>query len=377
MAVFFGQLSQEEIIDQMRKHNFYAGPSTLPVPVLEELRDQMVDYDGMGLSLVETSHRSKEYDAVHNAALAGLREHMQLSSDYDILLLGGGATLQFAMIPMNILNEGDHADIVVSGSWAKKAQSDLNLVGSANVIFDGADSAYTTLPSPESVIPSPGARYVQITSNETIGGLQWKSFPNTGSVPLVVDMSSDILSRKVDMGQFGLVFAGAQKNLGPAGVTLVIIRKELLEAGRKDLPAYLSYRTHAKTDSLYNTPPVFCIHALSLVMKWITGQGGMSAIEATNNKKAALLYGVINENPDFFRCPVDPANRSAMNAVFRLPNEEMEAEFIKGAIAEGMLGLKGHRSVGGIRVSMYNALPMQSVAALTDYMKSFATGHGV
>ena len=361
----------------MRKHNFYAGPSTLPLPVLEELRDQMVDYDGMGLSLVETSHRSKEYDAVHSAALAGLRKHLELNSDYDIVLLGGGATLQFAMIPMNFLNEGEHADIVVSGSWAQKAQDDLNMVGSANVLFDGAQFAYTTLPSPKSVTPSPGARYVHITSNETIGGLQWKSFPETGTVPLVVDMSSDILSRKVDMGKFGLAFAGAQKNLGPAGVTLVIIRKDLMETGRKDLPAYLSYRTHAGNDSLYNTPPVFCIHALSLVMNWITDQGGLGAVEETNTKKAGLLYGVINENPDFFRCPVAPANRSTMNAVFRLPTEELEADFIKGATAEGMLGLKGHRSVGGIRVSMYNALPTASVAALTDYMKSFASRHGV
>ena len=361
----------------MRKHNFYAGPSTLPLPVLEELRDQMVDYDGMGLSLVEASHRSKEYDAVHNAALDGLREHLKLSDDYDVLLLGGGATLQFGMIPMNFLSEGEHADIVVSGSWAKKALDDMNAIATANVLFDGADSAYTTLPSPETVKPSSGSRYVHIASNETIGGLQWKSFPKTGDVPLFVDMSSDILSRKVEMGQFGLAFAGAQKNLGPAGVTVVIIRKDLIEQGRKGLPAYLSYRTHADKGSLYNTPPVFCIHALSLVMNWISDQGGIGAIEDTNDKKAALLYGVINENPDFFRCPVDPANRSSMNVVFRLPTEDLESEFIKGAAAEGMVGLKGHRSVGGIRASLYNALPILSVEALTQYMTSFASGHGV
>ena len=361
----------------MRKHNFYAGPSTLPIPVLEELRDQIADYQGMGLSLIETSHRSKEYDAVHSAALAGLRAHLELSDDYDVLLLGGGATMQFGMIPLNFLGSGDHADIVVSGSWAQKAHDDLNMVGKANVLFDGAELAYTTLPAPESIVPSPGAKYVHITSNETIGGLQWKSFPQTGDVPLVVDMSSDILSRKLDIRQFGLAFAGAQKNLGPAGVTLVIIRRDMIEAGRKELPAYLSYRTHAKKDSLYNTPPVFCIYALSLVMKWITDQGGLSAIEATNNEKAGLLYGVIDENPDFFRCPVSRENRSTMNAVFRLPTEELEAQFVKGATEEGMLGLKGHRSVGGIRVSMYNALPMASIETLTGYMRSFAANHGV
>lgn len=361
----------------MRKHNFYAGPSTLPVPVLEELRDQMVDYKGMGLSLVETSHRSKEYDAVHNSALEGLRSHLGLTDDYEVMLLGGGATLQFGMIPMNFLRKGEHADIVLSGSWSKKAYADMKAVGNANVIFDGEEGEYTTLPDAQSILPSDGARYVHIASNETIGGVQFKSFPDTGSVPLVADMSSDILSRKVDMSRFGIVFAGAQKNLGPAGVTVVVMRKDMIAAGNEGLPAYLSYRTHADKDSLYNTPPVFCIYALSLVMKWISDQGGLTAVEANNAEKAGLLYGVIDKNPDFFRCPVDPAVRSTMNAVFRLPSEEMEAEFVAGASAEGMLGLKGHRSVGGIRVSMYNALPRASVEALTGYMKSFAASHGV
>lgn len=361
----------------MRKHNFYAGPSTLPVPVLEALRDQMVDYNGMGLSLIETSHRSTEYDAVHHAAMDGLREHLGLSENYDILLLGGGATLQFGMIPLNFLTEGEHADIVVSGAWSKKALADINAVASGNVLFDGADSGYTTLPAPSSVVPSEGARYVHITSNETIGGLQWKTFPDTGTTPLIADMSSDILSRRIDMSRFGMVFAGAQKNLGPAGVTVVVIRKDLVEAARSGLPAYLSYSTHAEKDSLYNTPPVFSIYALSLVMQWIRDQGGIGAIERNNTEKASRLYAVIDENPDFFRCPVDPAYRSAMNAVFRLPSEALESEFLSGAAERGMLGLKGHRSVGGIRVSMYNALPLESVGALTDYMRTFAAGHGV
>jgi phosphoserine aminotransferase len=360
----------------LRKYNFYAGPSTLPLPVLEELRDQMVDFDGRGLSLIEASHRSKEYDAVHNAALEGLRKHLALTDDYEVLLLAGGATLQFAMVPMNLLGSDDHADIIVSGSWSKKARDDLQTVAKANVIFDGADNDYTTLPTPGSVTPSPGAKYVYLATNETIGGLQWKAFPDTGNVPLVADMSSDILSRRVDMDQFGLVFAGAQKNLGPAGVTVVVIRKDLVEPARH-LPAYLRYGTHAGKDSLYNTPPVFCIHALSLVMKWIDEQGGVSAIEETNDKKAEMLYGVIDDAPEFFRCPVDPAYRSNMNAVFRLPSEEMEADFVAQAADRGMLGLKGHRSVGGIRVSMYNAMSLEGIEALTDHMRSFAASHGV
>jgi phosphoserine aminotransferase len=361
----------------MRIHNFYAGPSTLPIPVLEELRDQMVDYRGLGLSLVETSHRSPEYDEVHAAAIAGLREHAGVPDSYEVLLLGGGATLQFGMVPMNLVPQGGHADIVVSGSWAAKARDDLDRVARANVVYDGKPGGFTGLPEPSSVKPSSGSAYLHIASNETIGGLQWKEFPETGEVPLVADMSSDILSRPVDVGRFGLIFAGAQKNLGPAGVTVVIIRKDLLERSPDSLPAYLNYQTHAEKNSLYNTPPVFSIWALSLVMKWIAGEGGLTAIAARNREKAGLVYEVIDRNPDFFRCPVEPACRSTMNVVFRLPDEELEATFIKEAKAAGMVGLKGHRSVGGIRVSLYNALPIESAQNVAQFMESFAGDHGV
>jgi len=360
----------------MRKHNFYAGPSTLPLPVLEELRDQMVDYHGLGLSLVETSHRSKEYDEVHQSALQGLRDHLAVPDTHDVILIGGGATLQFGMVPLNFLKTGEHADIVVSGSWAKKALGDLKTIGVAHVLFDGKENGYTSLPDVAGIAPSDGARYVHITSNETIDGLQWKQFPDTGSIPLVADMSSDILSRSVDVSRFGLIYAGAQKNLGPAGVTVVVISKDLVTAGREDIPTYLSYRTHASKDSLYNTPPVFCVYALRLVMDWIRDQGGVAAIEQKNNRKAELLYSTIDENPGFFKCPVDPAVRSPMNAVFRLPSEDLESEFVKGAQDLGMVGLKGHRSVGGIRVSMYNALPLASVEVLTAYMRDFAARNG-
>jgi phosphoserine aminotransferase len=360
-----------------RKHNFSAGPSALPLPVLEELRDQMVDFNGSGLSLVEASHRSGMYDEIHQSALTGLREHLDLSSDHEIVLLGGGATLQFAMIPLNFLRDGEHADIAVTGSWSEKARADMENVASATVVFDGATSGYRTLPPAADIGPSEAARYLYLASNETIDGVQWKEFPDSRSVPLVADMSSDILSRRVDMRRFGLAFAGAQKNLGPAGVAVIVIRKDFLETARTDLPAYLSYRTHVSGNSLYNTPPVFCIHALSLVMDWIRRKGGIGAVEADNDAKADLLYSVVDRDPDFFRCPVDPPCRSTMNAVFRLPTEELEAEFIQGAASEGMVGLKGHRSVGGIRVSMYNAVPRESVEVLTGFMKSFAGRHGV
>jgi phosphoserine aminotransferase len=360
----------------MRKHNFYAGPSTLPVSVLEQLRDQMVDYRGIGMSMVETSHRSAEYDEVHMAALEGLREHLKVPEEYDVLLLGGGATLQFGMVPMNLIPDGGHCDIVVSGSWSKKALDDIRSVAEANILFDGRDSSYTTLPDPARVTPSSGSSYVYIASNETIGGVQWKAFPATGNAPLVADMSSDILSRQVDVGNFGLIFAGAQKNLGPAGVTVVIIRKDLVEDGREKLPAYLSYRTHAGTSSLYNTPPVISVWALSLVMQWIRDEGGLEKIEERNEAKAGLVYSVMEKNPDFFHCPVDPSCRSSMNIVFRLPDEDLEASFIKQATAAGMVGLKGHRSVGGIRISLYNALPMDSARTVAGFMESFAADHG-
>lgn len=360
----------------MRKHNFYAGPSTLPLPVLEELQRTMVDYHGMGLSLVETSHRSDEYDEVHESALAGLRALLDVPDSHSILFLGGGATMQFGMVPMNLLPSGGHADIVVSGSWAKKAIADMKKLGSANVLFDGSEGGFTTLPEPSSVKPSDGAAYVHITTNETIGGLQWKEFPDTDPVPLVADMSSDILSRRIDISRFGLVYAGAQKNLGPAGLTVVIIRNDLLERIPDTLPAYLDYRTHAEKNSLYNTPPVFCIYALNLVMNWITGEGGLDAIARRNVEKAAGVYRVIESSPDFFRCPVDPRYRSDMNIVFRLPSEELEKEFIAEAEERDMLGLKGHRSVGGIRVSLYNALPVASAEALTGFMRDFERRNG-
>lgn len=355
-----------------RKINFYAGPSTLPQEILAEMEADFVDYQGKGLSLVETSHRSAEYDEVHQSVLTGIAELLGLSDDYSVILMGGGATLQFSAIPMNLMGDKSNSDYIISGSWAKKALADGNVYSNARVVWDGKDSNYTTLPEPSSVQPGPDSAYLHITSNETIHGVQWKNFP-TLDVPLVADMSSDILSRPLPMEKFGLIYAGAQKNLAPAGATLVIIRKDLLERAGDNVGAYLKYKTHAEKDSLYNTPPVFSIWAMSLVIKWLKSKGGLSGIEKINQQKAALLYSAIDGTSGFYHCPVDPALRSTMNVVFTLKNDELQSEFLKGAADRDMLGLKGHRSVGGCRASIYNAMPIEGVQALADYMKEFAS----
>lgn len=358
-----------------RKYNFYAGPSTLPFEVLKALEKDFVEYKGMGLSLVETSHRSKEYDEVHSSVLKGIKSLLGISDEYDVLLMGGGATLQFSAIPMNLLGDKKSADYIISGTWAKKALADAKIYADARVLWDGKDSSYTTLPDPASVKVGSDSAYLHITSNETINGVQWKDFPET-EAPLVADMSSDILSRPLPMEKFGMIYAGAQKNLAPAGVTLVIIRKELLERAGDNVGAYLKYKTHAEKDSLYNTPPVFSIWAMSEVIKWIEGMGGLKGIAKHNEEKAKLLYDAIDGTEGFYNCPVDPSLRSLMNVVFTLKSDELQAKFLAGASERGMLGLKGHRSVGGCRASVYNAMPMEGAKALADYMREFAAKKG-
>lgn len=359
-----------------RKYNFYAGPSTLPMAVLKELQEELVDYQGEGLSMIETSHRSKMYEQVHNEAISLLRQLLGVPEDREILFLGGGATLQFSMVPMNFLGNDKSCDIVVGGAWAKKALSDAQKLGTVNVLFDGAESHYTSLPDPTEVQPHKDAAYLHITSNETIGGLQWQEFPDTGSVPLVCDMSSDIAGRRVPMEKFDLVYAGAQKNLGPAGVTAVIIKKDMLDSARNDLPAYLSYATHVEKNSLHNTPPVFSVYAMQKVLAWLKDQGGLEAAEKRNEEKAGLIYQAIESSGGFYVSPVERAHRSTMNVVFRLPSEELETLFIQEAEANGMLGLKGHRSVGGVRASLYNALPLEGAQALAEFMRDFAAKNG-
>ncbi len=358
-----------------RKYNFYAGPSTLPLPVLEEIQREILDYKGNGLSIIETSHRSTEYDEVHHEAIAHIRELLEVPDNYHVLLLGGGASLQFGMVPLNLLHfagEGACADYVVSGSWAKKAYGDAKKLGTTNAVFDGRETNYMTLPATDAIKPSSGSSYVHITSNETIGGLQFQEWPDTGDVPLVADMSSDIMSRRVPVERFGVIYAGAQKNLGPAGVTVVIIRKDIAERSPEHLPDYLSYRIHAEKESLFNTPPVFSVYALSLVLRYIKQQGGIGPLEETNRVKAELLYQAIADSDGFYRCPVDKRYRSRMNVVFRIADESLEPLFLEEASKHDMVGLKGHRSVGGLRASIYNAMPQAGAEALATLMRSFA-----
>ncbi len=353
-----------------RKFNFYAGPATLPLPVIEAMAKDFVDYKGMGLSLIETSHRSKEYDEIHLGAINITRELLGVGDDYKVMLLQGGATLQFGMLPMNLLHSGRKAAYVHTGAWAKKAISDAKKCGTVEVVWNGESSKYMTLPAAGAFKVDPESVYCHITSNETIGGVQWQEFPNVG-VPLAADMSSDMMSRPLPMDKFGFIYAGAQKNLGPAGLTLAIIRKDLLEKCADNLVAYLKYKTHADSDSLYNTPPVFSIWTFKLTMEWLKANGGLKAAQERAEQKAAVLYDAIDGSNGYYRCPVDKACRSRMNVVWRLPSEELEEKFIKEGKAKGMLGLKGHRDVGGIRASIYNAMPAEGVALLAQFMADF------
>ncbi len=357
-----------------RKLNFNPGPAAMPLSVLETIKENIVDFHGIGMSLLETSHRSKDYESVQDRAVALLKELLAIPDGYKIVLLGGGATLQFAMVPLNYLREGASCDIALSGSWAQRAYEDAKKIGKVNLVFDGSASKFTTLP--DSLSPTKGAAYLHLTSNETIGGVQWQAFPDTGSVPLVADMSSDLLSRPVPVEKFGLIYAGAQKNLGPAGVTVVVIRDDLVARSPDSLPVYLSYKTHVEHKSLYNTPPEFAVWAMMLVLEWVKEQGGAAALKEVNEKKAAALYGAIDESGGFYRCPVDRRYRSRMNVVWRLPSEELEGRFLGEATASGMVGLKGHRSVGGIRASIYNATSLSDAKALADFMRSFAAKNG-
>lgn len=359
-----------------RKYNFSAGPCTLPLSVLERLRDTIVEHENAGLSLIEASHRSKEYEAVHDRAIELLRELLSIPQSHQVLLLGGGATLQFAMVPMNFLPAGSSCDLIHSGAWAEKALADAEKIGTVRLAFDGKDFDYMTLPEEDQLSLDPTAAYLHLTSNETIGGVQFKEFPNGGGVPVVADMSSDIMSRPVSFEDFALVYAGAQKNLGPAGVTVVIIREDMLERCPDTLPAYLSYKTHARTNSLYNTPPVFSINAMRLVLEWVKAEGGLTEFDRRSSLKSSILYDTIDGSNGYYRNPVDQRFRSTMNVVFRLPSEELEKQFISEATAAGFDGLKGHRSVGGCRASIYNAMPMEGVEALADFMRDFATRNG-
>jgi len=352
-----------------KKYNFYAGPAILSYEVLKKAQDELLDFNGIGLSVMEISHRSKDFDAVIKGAEEKIRKILGVPDNYYVLFLQGGASLQFGMIPMNLLKSKDQqADYVHTGEWAKKAIKEAKLFGKVNIVASSEDKNFSYIP--KNIKFSENAVYVHITSNETIGGIQFQTYPDSGNVPLVCDMSSDIFSRKINVSKFGLIYAGAQKNIGPSGVTLVIIRKDLVENSADGLTTMLSYKTHVKEPSLYNTPPCFGVYIIKLVMDWIEGLGGLSAIEARNEEKAKILYDFI-DNSSFYKSVVEKESRSKMNVVWRLNNEALEEKFIKEATAAGMIGLKGHRSVGGCRASLYNAMDVEGVKALVEFMKKF------
>ena len=357
-----------------RIYNFSAGPATLPLETLQQAQADFIDYQGSGMSIMEMSHRGKHYDAVHQEALANFRELLAVPDTHEIVFMQGGATSQFSFVPMNLLHPGQTADYINSGAWAKKAIAEAKVFGNVNVAADFGKEIPTRQAYADELKLTPGAAYLHTTSNETISGAQIKVFPDSDA-PLVSDMSSDILSRTLDISKFGLIYAGAQKNLGPSGVTLVIVRKDLAEQANANIPEMFKYQTHIENQSLYNTPPTFAVYMLCLVTRWLKAQGGVAAMEAVNNRKSGKLYDMIDRT-DFYRGTALPEFRSTMNVTFRLPTEELEAAFIKEAKAQHMDGLKGHRSVGGIRASIYNAFPEAGVDALVSFMKDFEAKHG-
>ncbi len=358
-----------------RIYNFSAGPAVLPIPVLEEAKRDMLSLPGVGMSVMEISHRSKTFDEICNRAETGLRQLLGIPENYHVLFLQGGASLQFSMIPMNLLPAGGSADYIITGSWGKKALKEAKRAGATNVAANMADGGFTRVPGNDELKLDSKAAYVHITTNETIEGVEWKQEPEVGSVPLIADASSDILSHPIPVDKYALIYAGAQKNMGPSGVTLVVMRDDLLKQIPDGLHTMLDYRTHVENKSLYNTPNTWGIYIISLVCKWLLEKGGLTAMHRENEKKAQLIYDAIDAT-DFYRGHADHDSRSIMNVTFRLPSEELEKKFTSEATAKGLDGLKGHRSVGGIRASIYNAFPLDGVAALVQFMKEFESKNG-
>ncbi|HYY08191.1 MAG TPA: 3-phosphoserine/phosphohydroxythreonine transaminase [Actinomycetota bacterium] len=354
----------------MRLHNFCAGPCTLPLEVLEEAQAELLDYRGSGMSVIEMSHRSPEYEAIHEDALERFRSAFLVPDDFTILFLQGGATLQFAIVPMNLLRGGTSAGYVRSGTWGKGALKDAGLVGDAYTAWDGEGFSFTRMPADDELEIRAGSRYLHVTSNETIEGIRMPSFP-TLDVPLVADMSSDYLSRPIPWQRFDLVYGGAQKNLGPAGLAVVIVRTSVLGETRQDLPSYLRLSAHADKDSLLNTPAMFSIWVMGKVLAWIQELGGVEAMAERAARRSGSVYEAIDASEGFYRSPVEVAHRSHMNVVFRTPSGDLDAAFLKEAEQEGLVNLKGHRSVGGIRASIYNAMTDDGVEALVAFMRAF------
>ena len=357
-----------------RIHNFNAGPAAMPQAVLEKAQSELLELAGSGMSVMEMSHRSKEFQQIIEGAEAGIRRLMGVPEEYAVLFLQGGASLQFAMIPMNLRRPGKSADYVDTGSWASKAIKEATVLGATNVAWSGKGENYRRIPKPGELNLLPDAEYVHLCSNETIGGIQWREFPKT-STTLVADMSSEIMSRVIDVRQFGVIYAGAQKNLGPSGLAIVIMRKELAERAPVNVPIVLRYSTHASESSLYNTPNTWGVYMIKLICEWLESMGGIPSMQKINERKAAALYNAIDSS-DFWRSPVEKESRSIMNVVWRLSSEALEEQFVSQAKKEGFVGLKGHRSVGGIRASIYNAITPEAVDALVSFMKEFEKKNG-
>ena len=361
---------------EKRIYNFSAGPAVLPEEVLKEAQENLFTLPGVGMSILEISHRSKTFDKIIGDARDDLRTLLDISQDYEILFLQGGASLQFSMVPLNIMPPVNKADYIVTGSWSKKAVKEAKRVGEVNIAATAEDTKFNRIPKQAELKLTADAAYVHFTSNNTIYGTEWQTEPVVGSVPLVCDASSDILHKKIDINKYALVYAGAQKNMGPAGVTLVIIRKDMLERSSDTLHTMLNYKTHVENGSMYNTPTTFGIYIINLVAKWLKKNGGLDAMYKLNKEKAEILYKCIDDSDGYYKGHAEKDSRSLMNVTFNLQSAELEQKLIAEATAAGFSGLKGHRSVGGLRASIYNAFPKKGVEDLVDFMKTFQTNNG-
>ncbi len=360
----------------MTVYNFNAGPAILPAAVLEQAQNELRDYKGTGISILETSHRSKEYEAINSSAEQRFKQLLGLGDGYRVLFMQGGASSQFAFVPLNFLGPNAVADYILTGTWSVKAHAEAAKIGSATIAASTKADNFNRIPRGDEVTLSPDAAYVHITTNNTIFGTQWHTTPAVGDRPLVADMSSDILSRPLPADKYALIYAGAQKNLGPAGLTVVLIREDWMAQANPELPTMFKYATYAANNSLYNTPPAYAVYMLDLVLQWIEGQGGLEGMAKHNERKAGIIYSTIDESQGFYRGHALPDSRSLMNITFRLPTPELEQQFVADAKQQGMIGLKGHRSVGGIRASVYNAMPIAGAEALASFMRDWAAQHG-
>ncbi|MGD8305441.1 MAG: 3-phosphoserine/phosphohydroxythreonine transaminase [Ignavibacteria bacterium] len=361
---------------EKRIYNFSAGPAILPEEVLKEAQENLMSLPGVGMSILEISHRSKTFDDIIGTTKDNIRKLLDISDDYEILFLQGGASLQFSMVPMNIMPPKNKADYIVTGSWSKKAVKEAKRVGTVNIAATSEETVFNRIPKQEELKLDADASYVHFTSNNTIYGTQWKTEPEVGKVPLVCDTSSDIFHKKIDVSKYGIIYAGAQKNMGPSGVTLVIYRNDLLERSSDDLPTMLNYKTHVEKDSMFNTPNTFGVYIIGLVAKWLLNMGGLDKMFETNKHKAQLLYDFIDNSNGYYKGHAEKDSRSLMNVTFNLATEDLEKKLIAEALEAGFSGLKGHRSVGGLRASIYNAFPTKGVEDLVSFMKEFMDKNG-